>query len=183
MLAIILSDAPTGVHCAERPPAASGTNRASTLFAVRETHIVARGHRGTIPQGRANTLGELQLAHRERNKDLATDELLELFRVARTLNCHPRERAVDFAEVIGAQLDIGRAGVFFEAIEPDRPGYRNDPGLLGEHPGEGDLRTRDALAACNLSDQLDHGLVGLSRFRGEPRHDVAEIRAVEFRVL
>src|SRR5579885_1560793 len=68
-------------------------------------------------------------------------------------------------------MDLGRAG------------NGRDPGLLSQHPGEGDLRARDALAACELSHELDEGLVRLPAFRRESRQGIAEVRAVELRVL
>src|SRR6185312_6086099 len=68
-------------------------------------------------------------------------------------------------------------------MELGRPWDRYDPGLLRQHPGECELRTRDALALRKPSDELDQRLVRFSRFRGEPRQVVAEIGAVDFRVL
>ena len=66
------------------------------------------------------------------SRRLAVDELLHLLRVARPLNRHLRESAVDLLEIVGAQFDVGRADVLFETMPFRRAGDRRDPRLLGQ---------------------------------------------------
>src|SRR6266480_3567457 len=62
-------------------------------------------------------------------------------------------------------------------------GYRNDPRLLGQEPGDCNLRGRHPFPGCDLAEQIDQGVVRLTRLRREAGNDVAEIGAVELRVL
>jgi hypothetical protein len=66
-------------------------------------------------------------------------------RVTLSLNRDRRNRLVDLTQIIGSQLHIGRAQVFFEAMKLCRSRDRHDPGFLGEEPGEGDLSAGDLL--------------------------------------
>ena len=62
-------------------------------------------------------------------------------------------------------------------------GDRHDPGLLRQQPGERDLRRRRLLSAAMSAEQIDQRLVCLAGLRREARDDVAEVGAVERRVL
>ena len=50
--------------------------------------------------------------------------------------------AIDLAQVVGRQLDGGCAEVLLQAMQLGGAGDRNDPGLLRQQPGQGDLRRR-----------------------------------------
>ena len=60
-----------------------------------------------------------------------------------------------------------------------RAGDGDDPGLLREQPGEGDLRRCGLFRFGDLPQQIDQRLVRLARFGREARHGVAEVAAVE----
>lgn len=92
-------------------------------------------------------------------------------------------RGVDFPEVGGRQLDLGRPGVFLQAMRLGGAPDGDDPGLLGEQPGEGELGGGRVLPLGNLAEQVDEGLVCLAGLGREAGDDVAEVGAVEPGVL
>ena len=74
-----------------------------------------------------------------------------MFRIAGSLKRNRRDRAVDGAKVLGRQFDGSRADVFLQAMQLRGAGYRYDPRLLGEEPGEGDLGRRRLFPGCDLA--------------------------------
>ena len=72
-----------------------------------------------------------------------------------------------------------RADVLFQAMELGCAGDWNDPRLLREQPGEGNLRGRGVFPLRNFAEQIDHGLVGLQGFRREAGQGTAEVVAGE----
>ena len=62
-------------------------------------------------------------------------------------------------------------------------GNRNDPRLLGEQPGERDLSRCRFLPFRDRCQQIDQRLIRFPSLRRKARDDVAEIGAVERRVL
>src|SRR6266567_1596030 len=64
-----------------------------------------------------------------------------------------------------------------------RARYRNDPRLLDLQPPDCDLRGRYLFPGGDLAEQIDQGLVRLASLRREAGNDVAEVGAVEPRVL
>ena len=86
---------------------------------------------------------------------------------------------MDVVEIVGGELDGGGAEVFFVAVELGGAGDGDDPGFLGEKPGEGDLGGGGLEAGGDLGEEVDEGLVGFAVFFGESWGDVAEIGFVE----
>src|SRR5208282_5232948 len=84
---------------------------------------------------------------------------------------------------LGRQFYGSPADVFLKTMELRGTGYRNDPGLLGEEPGDCDLGGGCVFRGCDLAEQIDQGLVRLAGLRREAGNDVAEVVAVERRVL
>ena len=113
----------------------------------------------------------------------ATGHLLQVLGVPGPLHRDLRGRGLDLAEVVGRELDVGRPEVLVQAMQLRGARDRDDPRLLGEQPGERDLGRRRLLASRDLAEQVDQGLVRLDRLRREARDGVAEVGAVEGRVL
>jgi hypothetical protein len=64
----------------------------------------------------------------------ATDQPLQMFWVARSLDRDLGDGAVDVAEIVCSQFDASRSDVFFQAMQLGGAGDRNDPRLLGQQP-------------------------------------------------
>ena len=60
---------------------------------------------------------------------------------------------------------------------------RDDPRLLGQQPGERDLRGRRFLPFPDAAEQINQGLIRLQSLRRKARQGVAEVGAVEFGVF
>src|SRR3984957_3991427 len=71
---------------------------------------------------------------------LATDHFWKISRVARPLHGDLRDGALDFAKVVGGELERNCSKVFFEARQLGRARDRNNPRFLGQQPGQCDLR-------------------------------------------
>src|SRR5271169_1010682 len=63
------------------------------------------------------------------------------------------------------------------------PRNRYDPRLLGNQPGECELRRCRLLSFCDLCQQINQGLIRFSSLRAKARYDIAEVRAVELGVF
>jgi len=113
----------------------------------------------------------------------ATDELLQMFRVPGSLHRDLGEGAVNVAEIIGRQFDASRSDVLVQPVRLRGPGDRHDPRLLRQQPGNRDLSRRRLFPGCDFPELIDQGLVCLPSLRREAGNDVAEIGAVERRVL
>ena len=113
----------------------------------------------------------------------ATDQLLQMFRIPGSLHRDLGQRRFDVAQIVRRQLDGGRADVLLQTMQLRGAGDRHDPRLLSQQPGERDLGGRRLLPRCDSREQIDQGLVCLARLRREAGNDVAEIGAVERRVL
>src|SRR5207248_6286298 len=79
--------------------------------------------------------------------------------------------------------DGGRRDVLPQAVQLRGAGNRHDPGLLGEEPGERDLGGRRILALRDAAEQVYQHLICLTGLRREAWDGVAEVGAVEGRVL
>jgi hypothetical protein len=113
---------------------------------------------------------------------LATGHFLDMFGVASSLHRDLRGRGLDLAEVVGRQSDGGRSQVLVQAMQLRGTRDGDDPGLLGEQPGEGDLGWRRPLPARDAAEQVDQGLIRLQGLRREAGQRAAEVGAVEGRV-
>src|SRR5439155_14456690 len=91
--------------------------------------------------------------------------------------------ALDFLQVGGSQFDCSSSEVLVQAVQLGGARDRHDPRPLSEQPGDRDLSRRRLLASGDLAEELDQSLVCLPGLRCEAGNDVAEIAAVERRVL
>src|SRR5580692_6922102 len=64
-----------------------------------------------------------------------------------------------------------------------RPRGWNDPRLLRKQPSQRNLSGCRLLPFCDVGKQSNQGLIRSSSFWGKARDDVAEIRAIELRIL
>src|SRR5207237_1183906 len=103
------------------------------------------------------------------------------FRKPGSLHSDPRGGIVDFAHIGLGQLDRGRSEVLFETLELARAWDRHDPGLLGEQPGERNLRGCGLLARGDAGQEVDDGHVGGAWVRGKGWRHIAEVGAAEAR--
>src|SRR5438128_2133709 len=69
----------------------------------------------------------------------ATRPLLDVLRITCALYLDLRRGAVDRAELVGRQLDVGCSEVLLEAVQLRGARNRHDPRLLREQPRERDL--------------------------------------------
>jgi hypothetical protein len=107
----------------------------------------------------------------------------ELFRIPRSLDRDPRSGAVDVAEVVRRELEVDRPDVLFEATPFGRARDRDDPRLPGQQPREGHLTGCRLPAPRDRLQKVHQRLIRLPVLRGEARHAVSEIGAVERRRL
>src|SRR5207302_7932788 len=112
-----------------------------------------------------------------------TGPFLQLLGVARPLDRDVCGGAIDLTEIVGGQPDCRGTDVFFQPRQFGRARDWHDPPLPGEQPGEGNLRRCRLLLLRNVPQDIHDGLIRLTRLRREARHDVAEIRAHERRLL
>ena len=75
----------------------------------------------------------------------AVDHPLLRLGVARALRGDLRCSGLDLPQVVGGELDVGGGDVLLEPVQLRGAGDRDDPRLLGEQPGERDLRRRCTL--------------------------------------
>ena len=64
-----------------------------------------------------------------------------------------------------------------------RPGDWHDPRPLRKQPSERDLSRCRLLSFCYVGKQINQGLIRFASFWGKARDDVAEISAIELRIL
>src|SRR5204863_9509000 len=108
---------------------------------------------------------------------------LECFRIPRTMDRDVGCRTLDLAEIVGRQPERCRGDVLLEPRQLRGAGNRRDPGLEREQPGERDLCRRRPLLFGDRAEYVHDGFIGLASVRGEPWHDVAEVRLYERRLL
>jgi hypothetical protein len=123
------------------------------------------------------------VAVREQLAGSAVGQSLQVLGVASALHRDLRGGGLDLAEVIGRQLRVDGADVLVETLQPAGAGDRDDPGLLGERPRQGDLRGGGVLACGDRAEQVDQGLVRLAGLGGEAGDGGADVGAVERRGL
>src|SRR5664279_1034503 len=111
----------------------------------------------------------------------ATDCLHQLLGIPFPLDRDLGGGTLNLAQVFGRQFHGERSNVFVEAMRLGGAWNRNNPRLLGQHPGECDLCRCRFLPLCDCANQIDQRLVRLARLRREARQGAAEIRAVEAR--
>src|ERR1700712_1311934 len=114
---------------------------------------------------------------------LAASQSLQVFGITRSLHRDLGDGVVDVAELVRQKLDARRGDVLFQAVQLRGAGNRNDPRLLQKQPGERDLRRRRLFRGGDHAQPIHQNLVRLAGFRRKPRHDVAEVLAVERRIL
>src|SRR5580765_3444745 len=113
----------------------------------------------------------------------AAGHLLELLRISRAEHRNLCGGAIDLAEIVGSQLESRRAGVLLEPLLLCGARNGHNPRLLRQQPGERDLCRARLLQLAYRTQQIHQPLIRLPGLRREARHDVAEIGAVEGRVL
>jgi hypothetical protein len=95
---------------------------------------------------------------------LEVRHLLGGLAVAAALHLDLRGRLVELAEFGGRQLDFGGAEILLESVRLAGAGNGDDPGLLRQQPGQGDLSRCRTLAIGDARQQVDDSLVVLPRF-------------------
>ena len=114
---------------------------------------------------------------------LEAGHCFEAFWIASALHGDLGCGGVDFAQILGRELDRQGADIFVEAIELCGAGDRGEPRLLREQPRERDLGGSRVLALRDRAEQVDEGLVGLERVGREARERAAKIGGVELRIF
>ena len=109
----------------------------------------------------------------------AAGHLLQLLGVPGPLHRDLRGGGLDLAEVVGRELDRGGPEVLVQPMELRGARDGDDPGLLGEQPGERDLGGRRLLPLGDAAEQVDQGLIRLQGLGREARQGAAEVGAVE----
>src|SRR3954468_10039866 len=84
---------------------------------------------------------------------------------------------LDLAEFVARKLDVGRTDVLLEPMQSAGSGDGDDPGLLSEEPGQGDLAGCRALAPGDAGEQVDDRLVVLQGVRCEAGDGAADVVA------
>src|SRR5437870_5302794 len=125
-----------------------------------------------MPAGRALPRGA-------RGRISATGQLLQVLGIPSPVRRDLRGGLFDLTEIIGRELDVHRADVFLETMQLRGARDRDDPRLLGKHPGQCDLSWCPVLPLCDPRQQIDEGPIRLPSLRREARDDVAEVGAVE----
>jgi hypothetical protein len=87
--------------------------------------------------------------------------------------------AIDLSKIVGGQFDCHCAEVLVQAMQLSSAGDGNNPRLLGQQPGERDLRRGRLLPGGNLAKQINQSLIRFPSLRRKARHDVAEVGTVE----
>src|SRR4051794_39933595 len=113
-----------------------------------------------------------------RNVRLTTRKLLQLFRVASTLDGDGGGGFVNLAQVIGGEIDGNRAEVFVQSMQLACAGDRDDPWLLCQQPRQRYLGGGRILSLGDVAEQIYHCLVRLAVLRREARDGVAEVAAL-----
>src|SRR6202166_4254407 len=114
---------------------------------------------------------------------LTTDHFLQIFRVASPLHGDLRDGALNFAKIVGRELDRNCSKVFFEARRLGRARDRNNPRFLDQQPSQCDLRRCRLLFFCELAKQIHDGLICFASLGGKARNDITEISAIKLRIL
>ena len=91
--------------------------------------------------------------------------------------------ALDLTEILGRKLDRNCSDVFFETMQLRCTRDRHDPWFLGEQPGDRDLSRCCIFLFCSFGKQIDQRLICFPSLWGKARDDVAEVGAVELRIL
>ena len=92
-------------------------------------------------------------------------------------------RLLDLAEIVGSELDLRGGDVLGQAVQLGGTRDRDEPRLLRQNPGECDLGGCRVLALGDLGQEVDEGAIRLPCLRAEAGNTVAEVGAVERRVL
>src|SRR5438034_7216484 len=111
----------------------------------------------------------------------AIRELQHCFGEALTFNGNLRRRLVNVAQVGAGERHVHGAKILLETRELLRPGDRYDPQLLGEQPGQRDLRRRRVHLVRDALEQLDQRHVAGAGVRGEAGGAAPEVLRVELR--
>src|SRR5947209_11826819 len=113
----------------------------------------------------------------------AVGQSLKVFGITVSLQRDLRGRRFDLTEVIWRKLNFSRPDVLLKPVQLRGARNRHDPRLLCEQPSERDLSGRRLLPLRDLAEQINQRLIRLPCLRREAREEVAEVRAVEGRVL
>ena len=113
----------------------------------------------------------------------ASDQFLQVFRVASPLNRDFGCSAFEFAQIFRRKLNGSGSDIFAQAMQLRGARNRNNPRLLGQQPREGDLGGGHFLLFRKSAEQINEGLIRFSILGAKTRDLVAEVGAVELRVL
>ena len=94
-----------------------------------------------------------------------------------------RDRAIDLAEIVGRQREGRGSDVLLEPVQLRGARDRNDPRLLREQPRQRELRGGRLLPSCYPGHPIHQRPIRLAILGREAREAVAEVGAVERRVL
>src|SRR5437867_248031 len=86
-------------------------------------------------------------------------------------------------KVVECEFDGSCCKILIEAMGLRRPGDWNDPRLLRKQPSERDLRRCRLLPFSDSVKQINQRLIRFPSLQGEARDEVAEIGAIELRIL
>ena len=94
-----------------------------------------------------------------------------------------RSGPFNLTEIVGGQLDGNGSDVLLQAVPLRGSWDWNNPWLLRKEPRERDLGRCRPPPLRGPGKEINQGLIGLSILRRKARDDVAEVRAVERRIL
>lgn len=86
---------------------------------------------------------------------------------------------IDFTKVIRGKFNSRCSDIFFQTLESSGAWYWNNPGLLGEEPGECDLARGRFFPVCDPGKQVNQGLIRYSSLRRKARDGGTDVGTVE----
>ena len=107
---------------------------------------------------------------------LSVNHLQQVLGIARTVDLDLRCRAINLAQIVGAELNPRRAEILLESMALGGSRNRRDPGFLREQSGQRDLGRRRVLLLGERLQPRDERQVRFPVFLREAWHDVAEVR-------
>src|SRR5882762_762426 len=114
---------------------------------------------------------------------LETGPLLQLLGIPSPRYCDRCGGAIDLTEIVWAEFDRRCADVFLEAAQLRGSRDRDNPRLLRQEPSQRNLRRCRLLSLSDPAKQVNQGLIRFAILRCKARDDVAEVGAVERRIL
>src|ERR1700690_1151426 len=114
---------------------------------------------------------------------LSINQFLQFLRIPFPVHRNLRRRLVDLPKIVGRKFDGSGSDIFFQPMQFRSSRDRHYPRLLRKQPGERDLCRCRLLSFCNLAQQINHRLICFPSLWSKTRDDIAEISAVELRIL